>query len=99
MVVALHHRLEGILLGEKGLFVGTDNRRFAHTTLVSTPSKTRSTAAPFRSQRTASSATSGSGASAGQRPLRFTASFSVTTTYSASFAACAARATSPGGYA
>src|SRR2546430_5971830 len=80
MVEALHHRLEGILLGEKGLFVRTDNRRFAHAILFRIPSRTCSTPSPLSSHRTASCATRGSGASAGQRPRSFTASFSVTTT-------------------
>ena len=80
VVEALHHRFERIFLGEEGLFVGSDDRRFAHTARFATPSRTRSTASPFDSQRTASSATSGSGAPAGQRRRSFTASFSVTTT-------------------
>ena len=80
VIEALHHRFERIFLGEEGLFVRSDNRRFAHTARFTTPSRTRSTASPFNSQRTASPATSGSGASFGQRRRSFTASFSVTTT-------------------
>src|SRR5260370_27618496 len=80
VVKPLHHRLEGILLGEKRLLVGTNNRWFAHTTVFRTPSRTRSTASPLSSQRSASSATRGSGASAGQRLRSLTASFSLTTT-------------------
>src|SRR5438045_9398617 len=101
MIEPLHHRLEGILLGEEGLFVGTNNRWFAHTTLVSTPSRTRSTAWPFNSHRSASWATSGSGggASSGQRLRSFTASVSVTAAAAACFAARARRATPTGGHA
>src|SRR5216117_169670 len=80
VIEALHHRLKRILLGEKRLLVGPDNRRFAHTARFNTPSRTRSTASPLSSQCSASSATSGSGASDGQRLRSLTASFSVTTT-------------------
>src|SRR5258708_17833553 len=85
VIEALHHRFERILLGQDNVLVATDDG-LLHVVVFGGDvghkrvSRARTTAASLRSQWTSSSATSGSGASAGQRARSFTASFSVTTT-------------------
>src|SRR5919106_1556541 len=83
VIEALHHRLERVLLGEEGVFFRPDGGRLqgglgrsldggvAHGLVVTvrckTPASARSTASPFNSQTTSSTATNGSRMSRGQR--------------------------------
>src|SRR5207249_1741445 len=89
VVEALHHRFERVLLRQERVLVRPDqgsgfgcDRRVAHNRRVRVGRLSRqwTIASPPDSHRTASTATSGSRTSAGQRWRSFTASFSVTTT-------------------
>src|SRR5690606_24857511 len=109
-----HHFLEGVLRGEEMVLVrphdvltGTEvgrghvisRVRYRRSAGVTTASRATARASPPLSHVRSSTATSGSGASAGQRSRSFTASFSVMTTWSARRAAWASQAISSWRYA